>query len=320
MAELCVYAEQENGVLSPVTFELLQAAAERKEATGEPVSVLLYGGEREALLSQLIPCGADRIYYQPATAGAFCDDAASKELAEAIRTIAPACLLLPATPACRSVFPRVAIRLNAGLTADCTRLSTGPAGQLIARKPSFGEQVQVDIETTPGHLPMVTIRPGIYAPIEAQGGSPEVLDLPACTPTESGITFLEVLPEEAGTTSMLGADLILSAGKGVMEPESFALVEEVARKLGGSVGGTRPLMDAGLLPFERQIGQTGYTVRPKICLYLGVSGALQHTEGVKDCPLQIAVNTDPEAAIFAVTEYGVAGDAKAILQEMLKQG
>ena len=281
--------------------------------------MLVDGGEQDAILPQLTVTGVDRIYYQPSSAARFSDDVRSAVLAKALKVIQPTCLLIPATPLCRSLFPRVAILIGGGLTADCTELLAGQDNKLIGRKPSYGDRVLVDIETRPGFLPMFTLRPGIYSPCEKAGALPPVTELPAVGAGQSGVELMEVLPSSAGAASMLSASLILSAGKGGMEEESFAQVNALAEKLGGCVGGTRPLMDAGLLPFERQIGQTGYTVRPKVCLYLGVSGALQHTEGVKDCPVQIAVNTDPEAAVFSVADYGVVGDVKAMTAEMLRQ-
>ena len=121
---------------------------------------------------------------------------------------------------------------------------------------------------------------------------------------------------EYGEESITGAERILSLGRGV--GENYAAANELAQKLGAMIGGTRPLVDDGVLPFERQIGQTGCTVHPKVCLYLGVSGAIQHTEGVRGAKLTIAVNKDPEAGIFGYVDYGVAADMKEVIKELIK--
>ena len=123
---------------------------------------------------------------------------------------------------------------------------------------------------------------------------------------------------ESTEESITGAEKILSLGRGALEGENLQLAQVFAEKVGAMIGGTRPLVDDGTIPFERQIGQTGSTVHPKICLYLGVSGAIQHTEGVRDAKLTIAVNKDPEAAIFDYADYGVAADMKEILSALLQ--
>ena len=135
---------------------------------------------------------------------------------------------------------------------------------------------------------------------------------------EAKVEIVENLPVEAKTDSILVAEVVVVGGRGVLEDESFDLVKKFAEKLGAAIGATRPIMDAGLVPFEDQIGQTGCTIRPKICISFGVAGAIQHTEGIKDTKLFVAVNTDENAAIYNVADYGIVADAKQVLENYLK--
>ena len=134
---------------------------------------------------------------------------------------------------------------------------------------------------------------------------------------KSGVEILEELPAENTTDSILGAEVVVVGGRGVLEDDNFELLEKFAKKVGGAIGGTRPMVDSEMIPFNHQIGQTGLTIRPKICISFGVSGAIQHTEGIKDTNLYVAVNTDENAAIFGVADYGIQADLKEILENYL---
>ena len=134
---------------------------------------------------------------------------------------------------------------------------------------------------------------------------------------KSGVEILEELPAENTTDSILGAEVVVVGGRGVLEDDNFELLEKFAEKVGGAIGGTRPMVDSEMIPFNHQIGQTGLTIRPKICISFGVSGAIQHTEGIKDTNLYVAVNTDENAAIFGVADYGIQADLKEILENYL---
>ncbi len=161
---------------------------------------------------------------------------------------------------------------------------------------------------------MMTVRAGVYeASCPQEQAQAERVEFNDITYTPSKIQVLDVCEEEEQADSILGANVVVVAGRGVMDEESFPLLEQFAKKIGACVGCTRPVMDAGLVSFERQIGQTGCTIRPKICILFGVSGAIQHTEGIKDPNMYIAVNMDANAPIFSYAHYGVQADAKDIL-------
>jgi electron transfer flavoprotein alpha subunit len=170
-----------------------------------------------------------------------------------------------------------------------------------------------------GRLPqMMTIRQGVYkAQASGPRPAPEVRvfsDIPVPAPA---VSVLETSPQ-GDASGMLSADLVVVAGRGALKDGSLDLLRGLAEKTGGALGGTRPLADEGLIPFENQIGQTGRTIRPKICLSFGVSGAIQHVEGIKDTELFVAVNQDPDAPIFGAADYGVVADMKEILRALLK--
>lgn len=318
---ICVFAEHYNGSLEPVTAELVSAAKSIQETTKEKIQVIVAANACEAIISKLKKFGVDEIYaVDTGRDCSFQDDVQSAVIAEMIRRIDPSSVLIPATIISRSIFSRVAAKLGCGLTADCTELKTDcredGSHYIKQNKPSFGENVFVTIVTKEGFYPqMMTVRPGVYMPEEeSDGDTPEITYFKDIEIPESRIEVLEVVQAVSETDSILSAETVVVGGRGAEEEEAFLLLKAFAGKLEAAIGGTRPLADTGQIPFEHQIGQTGYTIRPRICISLGVSGAIQHTEGIKDTKLFIAVNKDEEAPIFNVADYGIVGDLKEILK------
>ncbi|MCI9616288.1 MAG: electron transfer flavoprotein subunit alpha/FixB family protein [Dorea sp.] len=321
---ICVYAESYKGKLEPAAVELVSAAKEIKKTTGEKIQAIVLAEETDDIVSRLDKLGVEEIYV--VRAGRDCsqqDDAVSKAVAEMLKKIDPSSVLIPATPEGRSIFSRVAMKLGCGLTADCTEVLVGTKedGSYYIRqnKPSFGENVFVTIITRDGFYPqMMTIRPGVYtAQEEAEGGQAKVEYFEDIEVGSSKIEITEEAEAENETGSILGAEVVVVGGRGVLEDDNFALLEKFAEKVGGAIGGTRPMVDSEMIPFNHQIGQTGLTIRPKICISFGVSGAIQHTEGIKDTKLFVAVNTDEDAAIFGVADYGITADLKDVLENYL---
>jgi electron transfer flavoprotein alpha subunit len=339
---ICVFADTFGGGVEPVFAELLSAARHIAETTGEPVGALLVAEDIAGPLEELKGMDIDRIYAaETRGVSELGDDARSAVTAEILRRVSPSCVLIPANDAGRSLFPRVAVKLNTGLTADCTELAAERRlnaerredGYFIRQnKPSFGGNVSVSIVHREGHLPqLITIREGVYKPHRGtrkkEPGVTVFEDIPVL---ESAVSLLEVLPCGGGGDDILAADVVVVAGRGALnlknelkneskngEDGGLGALRELAKKIGGVLGGTRPLADEGLIPFENQIGQTGRTIRPEICLSFGVSGAIQHTEGIKDTKLFVAVNNDPNAPIFHAADYGAVSDMKEIVQALL---
>jgi electron transfer flavoprotein alpha subunit len=327
---ICVFADSSGGGVEPVFSELLSAARRVAKTTGEPVQALLAAESIAEPLEELKGMDVDRIYAAETRGiSELGDDSRSAVVAEMLRRISPSCVLIPANDAGRSLFPRVAVKLNTGLTADCTELAAerreNGGGYFIRQnKPSFGDNVLVSIVHRGGCLPqLMTVREGVYEPHREartkRTEEPEVIIFEDIPVPESAVSLLEVLPREE-TGGILAADVVVVAGRGALKDGGLGDLREFAKKIGGALGGTRPLADEGLIPFENQIGQTGRTVRPKICLSFGVSGAIQHVEGIKDTKLFIAVNSDPNAPIFSAAGYGVTADVKEIARALLERG
>ena len=230
---ICVYAENYNGKIEPVTAELISAAHKIKETTNEPIQAIVAGSECEALVDQLTQSGVDEIYAVKTDRDcAFQDDALSQVVAEMLKKIDPSSVLVPATPMGRSIFSRVAVKLNCGLTADCTELLVDKREDgsyyIKQNKPSFGENVFVTIVTKEGYYPqMMTVRPGVYTPYEGAGEA-EVTYFEDISLPESKIEVTSAVPAEAETDSILAAEVVVVGGRGAEEPESFALLKAFA--------------------------------------------------------------------------------------------
>lgn len=322
---ICVFAEHWNQELSPAFFELITAAWELKEKTQEPIQVLLAAAQPETLMTQMKGLPIDAIYAVKLPREiCFQEERLARVYSEMLKEISPSVLLVPASDQGRSIFPRVAYRLGAGMTADCTELEIrkredGSHG-LRQIKPSFEANVKVCIECKTGIYPQIaTLREGVCEAWQLDGKERDipVIWMDGSLEEEVLVELLEVLPSAAEAGSLQAADVVVVGGRGALEKDNFQLLRKLAGQLGAAVGGTRPVMDMGEVPFENQIGQTGCTIRPKICLSFGVSGAVQHTEGIKNTALYIAVNTAEDAPIFQVADYAVNADMRPILEELL---
>ncbi|MDO5015942.1 MAG: electron transfer flavoprotein subunit alpha/FixB family protein [Eubacteriales bacterium] len=323
---ICIYVEAHNGVISATFAELLTAARELQKITGEEISALVIDNNTADLCKEVESFGVDRtLVYDLPEGHTLQDDAIAKVVSDILEETQPSSVLVPASPEGRSIFSRVAMRLNCGLTADCTELLVGEREDgtyyIKHNKPSFGDNVYVTIVIRDEFFPQIlTVRQAIYSPAEPQTLVTKQEDFTnKFSFPDSGIKVLNQEAKAAVTDSISSAEKVVVVGKGMESPDSLALVQAFADKIGAAVACTRPLSDVGLMPFERQIGQTGCTIRPKLCVSVGVSGAIQHTEGIKDVETYIAINTDPHAAIFREADYGIVADANVILKEFLEQ-
>lgn len=312
---LAIYAEITHRGLEPVTAELVTAV--KALGTNDEIVLLAAGDKAESYLSELSLKGVDKIYLTELK-GSSCvqSDLLAHAMAAKLEQLKPDAVLLPATKTAREVFSRVAMELGLGMTADCTGLAAEQTeGRTVVHqiKPSFGSQVLVSCDVPQG-IQVITVRTGSYEPAPV-GGKPEVV-----TDEYTGESAIEVLDFEASeaAASITGADIIVAGGKGAIESGALEKLKAYAEKIGAAVAGSRPLADNGHLPFEAQIGQSGTVVRPQVIITMGVSGAVQFTEGIKGDPLVIAVNTDPEAAIFSFADYAVVEDMNVLLDELLK--
>ena len=310
---LWVYCERGREGIRPVAFELLGQAARLARAMNSAVTAVLVGGAAEA--AALGRYGAD---------AALCVDcdcldelAQTDELAALVTKYQPEALLIGATAFGRSLAPRLAARLNTGLTADCTGLTIDPdTGLLLQTRPAFGGNLMATIVCPDRRPQMATVRPKVFpAPLPDETRlCPVVVE----RPVSSGGAVELIQRIAAGSEINIGdADVLVSVGQGIGGAENIALAEALAKRLGGTLSASRPLVDAGVLPYARQVGQTGKTVSPRLYIALGISGAIQHMAGVAAQTI-VAVNTDPDAPIFQYAHYAVRCDCGAFLREALE--
>ena len=312
MTELWVYVELCREGIRPVTFELLGKAAELAARCGGRVTAAALGAcDTEALIA----AGADRVLLGEGVALPAEDGLQAQALAELCRRHRPDMLLLGATGMGRSLAPRVAALLRTGLTADCTRLDLDESGLLLQTRPAFGGNLLATILCPERRPQMATVRPKVFpqpAPDASRHGEVRREALP---PLQSSVRLLEELPAPGGD-ARLDADILVAVGNGIGGEENLAMARELARRLGGGLAASRPLVDAGRMPYPHQVGQTGKTVAPKVYLALGISGAIQHMAGVQAEKI-IAVNADADAPIFAYADEAVVADCGAFLRELL---
>lgn len=317
-----VFAEQRGGKLMDVALELLGEGRRLADQIGTSLGALLLGHDVEGLAGQLISYGADRVYLfdDPALAS-YTTDAYTEVIHGAIEKEKPEILLLGATHIGRDLGPCLAVRCGTGLTADCTRLEIDPDDKrLLQTRPAFGGNLMATIQC-PNHRPqMSTVRPGVMekcAPDAARQG--QVLHMPVDLPADICRTrVLETVRSLREMVKLTDAEVIVSGGRGLGSADGFALVEKLARRLGGVVGASRAAVDAGWIDHVHQVGQTGTTVKPKLYIACGISGAVQHLAGMQDSGYIVAINKNPLAPIFEVADCGLVGDVYQIIPAMLE--
>ena len=312
-----VFAEREDTLLS-VALELTGLARRLADDRGAQVVALLPGDDR-AEAAQLIAAGADRVICAPQAAlRQRLEEPYTDWVAGLVQQQKPEILLFGATPFGRSLAPRVAARVQTGLTADCNVLDIDPeTGLLRQTRPAFGGNLMATI-ITPQHRPqMATVRPGVMplpAPDESRRGEVELCGMEI----KKGLVQLLEEVRGAGGSQLQKAEIIVSVGRGIGQRKNLKLAEALAEKLGGVMGVSRPLVEMGWATQDRQIGQTGTAVSPKLLIACGISGAIQHLAGIAGAEKVIAVNTDPNAPIFGAADYKIVADAADTLRALIE--
>lgn len=317
-----VFCEQRDGVLANVSFELLGAATEIAAKTGEQVCAILLGHNLKGQAEKLVGYGADKVFISDAPElASYLTEPYAQAVEQIVRREEPNILLFGATSIGRDLAPRLSARLRTGLTADCTKLEADEAGNLFMTRPAFGGNLFATI-VCPDHKPqMSTVRPGVMQKNEfSTCRSGEILPCkPKFDKSKFKVNLVEEVLAERVADKIEDAKFLVSCGRGVGKPESLERIAEFAKKIGATVSSSRALVDAGLMPSDRQVGQTGKTVRPEVYLALGISGAVQHLAGMEESDFIVAVNKDKGAAIFNVAQLGVVGDAMKILPYLEKE-
>ncbi|MBN9609926.1 MAG: electron transfer flavoprotein subunit alpha [Actinobacteria bacterium 69-20] len=304
MSEVLVLVEYSAAGLRKVTGELLTAAAR----IGSPSAVVVGApGTASRLRAELAAAGAAKVYVAESDAAAsLVTVPAVVALAAAVAVASPAAVLVASTVDGREVAGRLAVRLNSGLIADAIDV-TVDGGDVVATQSIFGGAYTVRSKVSQG-VPIVSVRPNAIDAAPAAGAG-ELVPLDFSLDGVKAATVVAAHPEPSGDRPDLSAaSIVVSGGRGVGSAESFAVVEALADALGGAVGASRAAVDSGYYPHQFQVGQTGTTVSPQLYIALGISGAIQHRAGMQTSKTIVAVNKDPEAPIFEISDYGIVGD------------
>lgn len=317
-----ILAEVSRGQLSPTAYELLQAGRGLADALGEKLGAVLLGSAVKGLAADLFEHGADIVYVCEAPQlENYVDDVYAKTLAAMIQTYRPNKFLLPATNMGRSLSAKTAVLAGTGLTADATEVAIhAEDGQLYATRPTFGGNLMATITCARTRPEMCSLRPMSYpkAP-RTPGRSGEVVEFAFDAGKFTSLAkFLKFIKSDGDGLDLSEAEVIVAGGRGLGKAEGFALLEKLARRLGGAVAASRAPVDSGWIEYRRQIGLTGRTVKPKLYIACGISGQIQHMAGCSGADVMVAINKDPEAPIMKLAHYAVEGDLYEVIPAMLE--
>ncbi len=321
--DVWVFAEQKKGKVQSISFELIGKARELADKRGSHVAAVLIGSGMDLAAQELIFSGADIVYQvdSPQLAN-YQDEPYTNVLVKLIQKHKPEIVLCGATFIGRSLISRVAIKIDTGLTADCTGLDIDTEKRLLLQtRPAFGGNIMATI-ITPNHRPqMSTVRHKVFQQpaMDKNRKGKVVKESFPMEEYKSRTTLLDVVEEVENLVNIAEADIIVSGGRAMGNHENFKMLEELAQVLGGAVGSSRAAVDSGWMPYSHQVGQTGRTVAPKLYIACGISGQIQHLVGMQSSKVIIAINKDPDAPIFKVATYGIVGDIFEIVPALTKK-
>lgn len=323
-----IFAQQVDNEISPIAYELLGKAKDLAADLNTDVTAILLGSGVKNLADSLAEYGADKvIVVDSPVLEVYRTEPYTQALAAVINEYKPEIMLVGATAIGRDLGPRVSARVGTGLTADCTVLEIGDFplnplpnreqkhNQLLMTRPAFGGNTIATIACPDNRPQMATVRPGVMQKIEKiEGAKANIIEFnPALEENNCYVEILDVVKEVAATVDIQAAKILVSGGRGVGSKENFKLLEDLAEALDATVSCSRAVVDNGWLPKDLQVGQTGKTVRPNVYFAIGISGAIQHTAGMEESDIIIAINKDETAPIFDVADYGIVGDLNKIV-------
>jgi len=321
--EVWVFAEQRNGKISRVVFELLGKAHELAGKLNVKVGALLLCERANGLQDELLSYGAHKVYLvENALLKDYRTDLYTKVISDLIKNENPQIVIYGATNIGRDLAPRIAQRITTGLTADCTGLDIDEDGLLLQTRPAFGGNIMAQIKC-PKHKPqMSTVRPGTFKINKIKDDKGEVVKVKVSL-TDPITKIIDIIKSKKKKANLEDAQIIVSGGRGLGNKENFRMIEELASLIGAEIGASRAVVDSGWIAKDHQVGQTGKTVRPKVYIACGISGAIQHRAGMQNSEIIIAINKDPNAMIFSLADYGIVADVKqfipALIAELKKQ-
>ena len=327
--DVFVFAQQVDGVLSPIALELTgEATRLAANLDGAKVKAVLVGDNIKGLADQLAVYGADEvIVVDNPVLKEYRTEPYTQALSAVINEFKPEIMLVGATAIGRDLGPCVSARVKTGLTADCTMLEIGDFPlqavegreqkhkQLLMTRPAFGGNTIATIACPDNRPQMATVRPGVMQKIEPKkDAKANIVEFnPELKENSKYVEIKEIVKNVSNVKDIMDAKILVSGGRGVGSPENFSILEDLAEAIGGTVSCSRAVVDSGWKPKDLQVGQTGKTVRPNVYFAIGISGAIQHVAGMEESDIIIAINKDEDAPIFDVADYGVVGDLNKIV-------
>lgn len=318
---IVVLAEQRHGKVQGITYELLGEALKLRAQKNQDVILVIAGYGIDDEVKKLALYGADKVVYlKNPILETYTTDAYVKILSEYILKIKPEAVLIGASTLGRDLGPRLAARIGTGLTADCTGLEIGEDGNLLQTRPAFGGNLMATIVCRNNRPQMSTVRPGVMEKAEKKEQASIIETVvPELRDEDIIAKVIDVVLAEKKEPPLTEASIIVSGGRGVKGPEGFDVIRVLANKLGGVIGSSRACVDAGWVAPDRQVGQTGTTVRPKLYIACGISGAIQHLAGMSEASTIVAINKDPNAPIHSVAHYSIVGDLFKIIPSIIQK-
>lgn len=314
--DVYVFVEQRDGQVQKVAIELLGKARELADSLNEKVVAVLLGHDIAGRAQELIAYGADIVLCADARELAvYTTEPYAQAITQIVRERKPSIVLIGATTIGRDLGPRLSARLETGLTADCTGLAISEERELLMTRPAFGGNLMATIICKEHRPQMSTVRPGVMragVKDDTRKGVVETVNI-NFDASKFKVKVLETVKEQKSKIDITDAKILVSGGRGVGNKEGFTALEKLADTLGAEVSSSRAMVDAGVMSHDRQVGQTGKTVRPNLYFALGISGAIQHLAGMEESDYIIAVNKDKYAPIFNTADLGIVGDVKQIV-------
>ena len=317
-----VFAEQREGQLQKVSLELLGEGRKIANKLGSKLTALLIGNKVQNLVEDLSRHGADEVLVVDAPElEHYTTDGYTKAICELANAKKPNIIFIGATFIGRDLGPRVAARLETGLTADCTSLDVDvESGDLLATRPAFGGNLMATI-VCPDHRPqMATVRPGVFEklPLGENDATVENVEV-KFNSNDIRTKIVEIIKEHKDIVDISEANVLVAGGRGIGSEENFKMLKELAEVMNGSIAASRAAVEKGWVDKDYQVGQTGKTVRPNIYVACGISGAIQHAAGMQDSDMIIAINKDANAPIMKIADYAIVGDVNKVVPEFIAQ-
>ena len=318
--DVYVFAEQRDGELQKVGIELVGKARELADDLGQQVAAVLLGSGVKDKAQELIACGADKVVVvDDVMLEEYVTEPYTKALTAVINAKDPEIVLYGASSIGRDLAPRVSARIHTGLTADCTALEIDEETKLLMMtRPAFGGNIMATIVCEDFRPQMATVRPGVMKALESDASrSGEVEEFKVkFSDADMNVKVRETVKTAHKSVDITEAKILVSGGRGIGSAEKFKMLEELAGVMEGEVSSSRACVDSGWISADRQVGQTGKTVRPELYLACGISGAIQHAAGMENSDFIVAINRDEDAPIFDIADLGIVGDLNAIVPKL----